>query len=339
MFLFHIFTENSDINRLILQCHAIIIHYKEGCTEMPKNLEIIADNEELLCKVGKALSSQTRIQILKLLYYNSYNIKEIAQELDIPASSAALHIRMLEEADLIQIKQKPGSRGSMKLCSRKHDYVSIRLSGNNPDVNQVATVSMPVGAYTDCRITPTCGIATSSALIGYEDVPSDFFIPERVDAQILWSSSGYVEYKFPFPLNHNVMPRRLILSFEACSEAPNFKEDWKSDITIWINQKECGTWRSPGDFGSRRGILNPKWWDNGVSQYGNLITVEITNDGTLINSNKSSNINLEDIALSPQKPITIRIGNKEDAEFVGGFNLFGSKFGDHAQDILLSFVY
>lgn len=306
---------------------------------MSKNLELVADNEEKLCKVGKALSSNIRIQILKLLYYNSYNVKEIANKLDIPASSAALHIRVLEEADLIQIKQKPGSRGSMKVCSRKNDYVNIRLSGNNPDVNQVVTVSMPVGAYTDCQVTPTCGIANSVGPIGYEDRPSDFFMPERISAQILWSSSGYVEYKFPFPLNYNVEPKRLILSFEACSEAPNFKEDWKSDITIWVNGQECATWRSPGDFGSRRGRLNPQWWDNGVSQYGKLITIEITDVETIIDSEKSSEVTLGHLALISQNPITIRIGNKEGAEFIGGFNLFGSKFGDYAQDILLSFVY
>jgi predicted transcriptional regulator len=302
-------------------------------------LELIADDEEKLCSVGKALSSAVRIKILKLLYYNSYNVKEIAQKLNIPASSAALHIKVLEEADLIQIKQQPGSRGSMKLCSRKNDYVNIQLSGNDPDINQVATVSMPVGAYTDCQVAPTCGIAGSHALIGYEDRPGDFFLPERIDAQLLWTSSGYVEYKFPFLLNQNIVLRRLILSFEACSEAPNFKEDWKSDITIWVNGKECGTWRSLGDFGSRRGRLNPKWWDNGVTQYGKLVTIEITEDETMINSKKSSNVCLGDIALNPEKPITIRIGNKQNAEFIGGFNLFGATFGDYAQDILLSFVY
>lgn len=306
---------------------------------MSKILELIADNEEGLRKAGKALSSETRIHILKLLYYNSYNVKEIAEKLDIPASSAALHIRVLEDADLIQIKQKPGSRGSMKLCSRKYDFLHIRLSGNDPDVNQVATISMPVGAYTDCRVAPTCGIATDTALVGYEDSLSNFYMPERINAQILWSSSGYVEYKFPFPLNHNDVPNRLILSFEACSEAPNYKEDWKSDITIWINGRECGTWRSPGDFGSRRGRLNPSWWDNGVSQYGQIVNVEITEAETLVNSKKASDICLKDLALDPQDPITIRIGNREDAEYVGGFNLFGARFGDYAQDILLSFVY
>ncbi|HHU03881.1 MAG TPA: ArsR family transcriptional regulator [Fastidiosipila sp.] len=306
---------------------------------MSKILELMADNEEKLSAVGRALSSITRIQILRLLYYNSYIVKDIASKLNIPASSAALHIRVLEEAELIQIKQKPGSRGSMKLCSRKYDHLHVRLSGHNPDVEQVATVSMPIGAYTDCKVTPTCGIASANGLVGYEDSPSEFFRPERISAQILWSSSGFVEYKFPFPLKSNNVPSRLILSFEACSEAPNFKEDWKSDITISINGWECGTWRSPGDFGRRRGRLNPSWWDNGMTQYGQIVVVEITEDGTMINSRKSSGINLTKIALNPEKPITVKIGNKDEAEYVGGFNLFGAQFGDYAQDILLSFAY
>ena len=306
---------------------------------MAKVLELYADNEELLCKVGNALSSPTRIQILKLLYFNSYNVKEIAERLDIPASSAAVHIRTLENADLIQTKQKPGTRGSMKLCSRKNDYVNIRLSGNDPSVHQVASISMPVGAYTDCAVSPTCGIADETGPIGYEDRPGDFFSPERINAQILWSSSGYVEYKFPNPLSDGVMPKRLMLSFEACSEAPNFKEDWKSDITIWIDAQDCGTWQSPGDFGSRRGRLNPPWWDNGVTQYGTLTTLEVTDNGSFINSQHSSGICLKDLHLEAGTPITVRIGNKDEAEFIGGFNLFGVKFGDYAQNIVLSFVY
>ena len=37
--------------------------------------------------------------------------------------------------------------------------------------------------------------------------------------------------------------------------------------------------------------------------------------------------------------ISIRIGNKDDAENKGGFNLFGRSFGDYAQDIILTLVY
>jgi predicted transcriptional regulator len=306
---------------------------------MAKILELNAEDEEKLCNVGTALSSPTRIQILKLLYYNSYNVKEIAKKLHIPASSAALHIRTLENADIINTKIQPGSRGSMKLCSRKNDFISIHLSGDDPNINNIKSISMPIGCYTDCLASPTCGLASVTGTIGFEDRPSDFFLPERINAQILWSSSGYVEYKFPFSLNENAQLKRLILSFEICSEAPNYKENWNSDITVWMNGLDCGTLHSLGDYGARRGRLNPEWWGNGVTQYGKLVTLEITEEGALINSTPSSAVSLQDLNLTLEKPITVRIGNKPDAEHVGGFNIFGKGFGDFEQDIILSIIY
>ena len=306
---------------------------------MSKILELNADNEEQLCNVSKALSSPDRIKILKLLYYNSYNIGEIAEHLSIPPSTAALHIRVLESADLIHTEQQPGCRGSMKLCSRKKDFVNIRLSALPAGVDQISTISMPIGAFTDCKISPTCGIVDANGHIGYEDRPSDFFLPARFNAQLLWSSSGYVEYKFPYTLADSVTPKQLLLTFEACSEAPNFREDWKSDITIWINGKECGTWHCPGDFGARRGRLNPTWWESGSTQYGLLTTVTVTEQNTLINNAISSNLCLSDLEIEKDDYITIRIGNKDDAEYIGGFNLFGQKFGDYEQDINLSFIF
>ena len=37
--------------------------------------------------------------------------------------------------------------------------------------------------------------------------------------------------------------------------------------------------------------------------------------------------------------LTIRIGNKDDAEFQGGFNIFGKAFGDFEQDLILTLIY
>ena len=306
---------------------------------MAKVLMVEADNEEQLCRVGNALSSPNRIKILKLLYYHSYNVKEIAEKLGIPSSSAALHVKELEKADLIQTKQKPGRRGSMKICSRKNDYVHIKLSGKASNVNQVSNITIPIGSYTDCKITPTCGLADENSSIGYEDRPNNFFLPERINAKILWTSSGYVEYKISYPIDHQEMPKELILTLEMCSEAPNYKEDWKSDITIWINGTECCTWRSPGDFGSRRGKLNPSWWDDGVTQYGQLVTMEINQKHTSINGAIISPVTINDLNLNTEEPLVLKIGNKEDADYIGGFNIFGSAFGDHKQDIIISFVY
>ncbi|HHV09876.1 MAG TPA: ArsR family transcriptional regulator [Clostridiales bacterium] len=306
---------------------------------MPKILDLNADNEEILCNVAKALSSKDRIKIIKLLYYNSYNIGEIADLLQIPASTAALHVKILEGANLIHTEQQPGCRGSMKLCSRKNDFVNIRLNGISKGVDQISTVAMPVGAYTDCKITPTCGLADVNGYIGYEDRPSDFFLPARFNAQLLWTAGGYAEYKFPYPIDPDIKLKQLVLTFEACSEVANYRENWKSDITIWINGYECGTWRCPGDFGARRGRLNPSWWENGVTQYGLLTTLTITETSSLINNEESSRIGLSTLSLKENSFITVRIGNKENADYPGGFNLFGQKFGDYEQDINMSFIY
>ena len=37
--------------------------------------------------------------------------------------------------------------------------------------------------------------------------------------------------------------------------------------------------------------------------------------------------------------ISVRIGIKEDAEHIGGVNIFGSSFGDYPQDILMRIEY
>ena len=306
---------------------------------MANILELNLEDEEQLCSLGTALSSPARIQILKLLYHNSFNVAEIAEKLQLPASSAALYIRSLENAGLINTRLQPGSRGSMKICSRKNDQIIIKLTSDDPSVSKLSSVSMPVGCFTDCEVAPSCGLASEKAPIGFGDRPESFYLPERANAQILWTAAGYVEYKFPYQLPSTAVPNRLILTAELCSEALNYKEDWMSDITFWINDIECGTWRSPGDFGSRLGRLNPEWWGSGSTQYGKLVTLEISDDGCTINSVPTSHISLKDFTFTPQKPISVRIGNKPDAEFIGGFNLFGEKFGDHEQNIILSFAY
>lgn len=35
----------------------------------------------------------------------------------------------------------------------------------------------------------------------------------------------------------------------------------------------------------------------------------------------------------------LRLGVKEDARYKGGMNLFGKKFGDHEQDLVMKIFY
>ena len=163
---------------------------------MSKYLELDMDNTEEICDLGKALSSPVRIEIIKLLYEQSLIIGEIARKLDIPASSAAMHIRILEKANLVRLEEQPGTRGSTKLCNRKSDYVNICLVVKNAAATEVFSMEMPVGAFIDCQVIPTCGLLSEDGLIGMEDKEANFYLPERVKAKMLWSSGGYVQYRF-----------------------------------------------------------------------------------------------------------------------------------------------
>ena len=302
-----------------------------------KHLEINSADEEL-SKIAKALSSKVRIEIIKHLYKHSLNINEIAEKLTLPPSSAAMHIRVLEEADLITTKHLPGERGTMKLCSRRYDQLTIRLMDDTPKTSELVAVRMPIGAFTDCRIHPTCGISTAEKFLS-EDRAHGFYLPERVEAQILWTSSGYVEYKFPNILPPNEAPTQLSFSMEICSEAPNYKEDWKSDLTLWVNGHNCGTWTSPGDFGRRRGRLNSDWPPDGCSQYGLMTTWTIDSEGCFVNKQKVSDLILPTLRITDEPCITMRIGNDPKAKYVGGFNLFGERCGDYPQNIIMSIGY
>ena len=63
---------------------------------MAKIKEYHIDEVDAVCNLGKALSSPVRLEILQLLYRGSLIIGEIAKKLDIPASSTAFHLKILE---------------------------------------------------------------------------------------------------------------------------------------------------------------------------------------------------------------------------------------------------
>ena len=46
-----------------------------------------------------------------------------------------------------------------------------------------------------------------------------------------------------------------------------------------------------------------------------------------------------DLKIMDKNTILVRIGVKDDAVHKGGFNIFGKKFGDYGQDIIMSIAY
>lgn len=290
-------------------------------------------------EVAKALASEPRLRILNLLNDRVYNVTEIAEALGMPLSTANMHIKMLEDAGLVISEFQPAQRGRQKICARVYDTVLIELTRGIPPLRQVLEYSMPIGAYTDCDVTPTCGLASEQGIIGFLDEPATFFDPARLKAQLLWFRQGWVEYRFPNRLPEQYSLDSVQVSMEICSEAPMYHNDWLSDITLWINGVELGVWTSPADFGGQRGALSPDWWESWNSQFGLLKVWQVSGEGTFVDGVKISDVKLDELGITGRPWVSLRVGVEAGARHSGGLNLFGSRFGNYPQDIIMRFHY
>ncbi len=292
------------------------------------------DHYQSLELLGKALSSQVRLKILYLLKHQSLNIVELAQKLQIPVSSAAFHVNLLEEAGLITAEMLPGIRGSQKVCSSRAE--DIKISINDSPLQTAArsfSVDMPIGNYFDFKIYPTCGMVNESSYIESCDDVRAFYSPGRISAQLIWFHKGFIEYRFPNHFLIDSRPSYISFSLELCSEAPGYRNVWPSDITFYLNDTELLTYTSPGDFG---GKLTPAWWTDGNTQFGLLKTIGLDKKGVSLDGvlrTESVTIDTFDLATSPY--ISFKIAIKEDAVHIGGINIFGKAYGDHAQNITM----
>lgn len=283
----------------------------------------------------KALASETRASILAALAESPMNINALGQMLGISQPSITKHIQLLDHAGLITTEYIPGAQGMQKMCRLRFDRFIVSFESTQGSGERTEEVEMPVGLFTLANPGGTCGLASSDHVIGFYDDPQSFFHPERASAQILWMAEGFVEYVFPNTLPTSADIQRVELAMEICSEAPDFNNDLPSDITVWINGVEIGTWTSPGDLGGKRGRLNPSWWSDHGTQHGHLKVWSVDIEGAYVDGSLVSGVTLKDLNVAPKQPLDVRIGVRPDAEHRGGFNLFGRGFGNYEQDLLL----
>ncbi|MFB5673413.1 ArsR/SmtB family transcription factor [Paenibacillus terreus] len=305
-------------------------------------LELSFDDPDKLVAVAHALSTRARVDMLQLLSTRNMNIMEIADTLKLPVSTVANNVKILEAAKLINTELLPATRGAMKVCSRNYDDIRIAFNVEKTVPRPVLNtyeMEMPIGHYSDCEVHPTCGMANTDGMLVREDEPASFYHPKHVGAQLIWLRKGYLEYLLPLEVPPKARIDALELSMEMCSEAPNYDNNWPSDITVWMNGVEIGTWTSPGDFGDRRGRLNPSWWADWSTQYGLLKTWRIDRKWTTLDMEKISDVTIGDLKLLQRPNIRLRVGVKPDAVHQGGMNLFGRQFGDYEQDIVLKVYY
>lgn len=288
--------------------------------------------------VGAALASEDRLRILRLISQRPRTLSELSAELGLAVSSVSYHIDALVRAQLVYVQYRPGPKGHTKLCSIRAPAVSLDLNDSGRDARERAvSVEMPIGNYVECDVTVPCGIAGDTGVIGRVDDAGVLFTPERTQAQLLWFHSGKVSYNFPNPAREKGRFRSISFSMEICSEAMYHRNEWPSDVTVWINGKETATCTLPGDFGGRRGKYTPAYWSLTSTQYGLLKHFSVTEEGAFADGAPvRGGIRFADLKIEERPYIRFTIGVKEDAPHAGGLNLFGARFGDFPQAIVMT---
>lgn len=292
-------------------------------------------------EIFKALGSELRINIIKLLQENhEMNMNELATSLGITNGALTSHIKKLEESGIVQVMTERGSHGNQKVCKVAVDKIVVDVeSEENEEDQNIYNTEVKVGHYSDYDVYPTCGLATSQAIVGEVDDPRYFSHPDRINAGILWFTKGYIEYMIPNLLPSATKIDQITVSLEISSEAPGINNDWPSDISILLNDVKIGTWTSPGDYGDVQGIFTPDWWFPNWNQYGLLKMIVINKKGTFVDGLKISNVTINEFNLDYKSTVRFKFEIEEDAKNVGGITIFGSEFGNYNQDIKVRIAY
>ncbi len=287
----------------------------------------------------KALGSDIRIEIIKLLLTNkSMNMNELATSLNITNGALTSHIKKLEDCGIVTISTETTGHGNQKKCAVHLDKILIDMVSLEEDENVYQT-DIKIGHYSNYNIYPTCGLASSTALIGQVDDARYFTHPDRYLAEIVWFTKGYIEYIIPNFIPTSQKIEQITISAELCSEAPGTNDVWPSDIYFYLNDICIGTWTSPGDFGDIKGIFTPDWWIPNWNQYGLLKLLVVNTNGTFIDGLKISDVSIHDFNFDYRSTIRFKMEVPDNAKHVGGLTIFGKSFGNYNQDINVRINY
>ncbi|HKM02675.1 MAG TPA: helix-turn-helix domain-containing protein [Bacilli bacterium] len=304
-----------------------------------RKLTLTLLDDKQLEKIGDSLSSAVRRKILLLVSHSSYTLMELAEQLGVALSTTSFHVKILKEAGLIKVLASPSRKGNEKNISIDCDSMLLYFNGVVDVSNLREVVNIPLGSFIEANIKAPCAICTSEKVLEPLDDINVFASPMRINAQLISFYQGYITY--PLPLNNASMAKVSSISIflELCSECPNYNNSWKSHITFWLNDVEIATYLSPGDYGDRRGNYTPNWWPDGSTQYGMPTTITINSSGSFINGALASATTIADLGLTLKQINKLKIGLKDDSKYIGGVNLFGAKFGDIDEDIIVTVTY
>jgi len=92
---------------------------------LSETLEI--NNDEEILRIGRALSSSTRLKILQLLLDGEKDVTRVATHLGGTEANASAQIKILYEAGLLDYRYEPGQHGLKKISKTKVKRIVIDI--------------------------------------------------------------------------------------------------------------------------------------------------------------------------------------------------------------------
>ena len=304
--------------------------------------------------VVKALSSDARLKILSLLSDGDLNVQSIAAKLGLSKTATLVHINVLEQAGFITSQYRSGSAGNQRICHKEYDRLVFDFDPLKSDADDETYYEneVPVGNYFGFDAWAPCGLATHNHIIHKWDDPTSFFGVQRVEASLVWTAFGYLEYRIPLDplfIGKRITKIKIVLeaaahhmvkTHEALCLPPDISADQitedVTDVTFWVNNTEIGTQTISVGSDREEAIYTPTWWRT-LPYYGELVHLSLNEGGCFINKRRTCNLTSTQILMKQDRSFTLRLGIKPNAEHMNGIMLFGRDFGRYNHGLLVKF--
>ncbi len=107
------------------------------------------------------------------------------------------------------------TKGNQKICSSIYGEILIRFDDRTNLSDDVVTVSMPIGLFTEFEVEAPCGLCSVNNVIGMLDVQEVFLDPQRMQAALSGSRAAMSNTSF------RTMPRSRDGRSARSSSPPN----------------------------------------------------------------------------------------------------------------------
>ena len=101
----------------------------DSCEVLQLSESLSISNDDAILRIGRALSSKTRLKILRLLLEKDKdaNVTEVARHLGGTEANASAQIKILYDAGLLECRYEPGQHGLKKISKTKIKKITIDL--------------------------------------------------------------------------------------------------------------------------------------------------------------------------------------------------------------------